>query len=228
MGNAPDPLLDEDDVEVEEELDGFCPNRNQQGKVPKRVLKAERERLKREQLNDHFSKLASVLDLSEQNNGKACILREAIRLVTDMLSEIQCLRRDNAALLSEWQYVTTEKDELKDENSALESQIKKIQSEIEERVAQSKPDLNVVPRECWQAETASHFADAPPASFPAVDPTLQQPPILGPLYVIPVGPDVQAFSKPAPSNVSKPHARYPTLADSWPLQLLEKLPEENS
>ncbi|GAB4845488.1 hypothetical protein Ancab_038895 [Ancistrocladus abbreviatus] len=216
-----DPILDEDDVASEIEADGSYPNKNKKGKAPKRVLKAEREKLKREQLNELFSKLASVLELSEQSNGKACILREAIRIVNDMLSEIQNLQKENATLLSESHYVATEKNELEDENSALQAQIKKMQSEIEERVAQSKPDLNVIPPECWQAETVPPGEG--PNPLPSVDPTLQQPPILGPVYVIPVGPDLQSYSKP-PSNVSKPHARYPTAADSWTSQLLEKQP----
>lgn len=44
-------------------------------------------------------------EVSEQTNGKACILGEAIRMVKDTLEQIECRKKDNAALLSESQYV---------------------------------------------------------------------------------------------------------------------------
>lgn len=199
-------------------------------------MKAEREKLKREQLNVYFDRLANVLELSDPNNGKASILNETIRLVNDMISQIQSLRKENATLLSESHYMTEEKNELKDENSSIEAQIKKMKSELDERLAQSKPDLNLTPPEYWQTEMASQFMQSHLSQLPAANPTsTPQPPILGPLYVIPVGPDLQAFQKAdrdgnPPVAVSKPHARYPTPTDSWPLNLLSnsKQPEATS
>jgi len=38
-----------------------CPGKKNKGKVPKRIQKAERERLKREHLNELFLDLASAL-----------------------------------------------------------------------------------------------------------------------------------------------------------------------
>lgn len=227
------PLIDVDSDTPEDALDGTHVNKKKQGKVPKRVLKAEREKLKREQLNEHFNRLASVLELSDQNNGKASILNETIRLVNCMISQIQSLGRENATLLSESHYMTAEKNELKDENSALESQIKNMRSELEEKLGQSKPDLNVTPPESWQAEMASQFIESHLPQLPAIDPSTQQPPIVGPLYVIPIGPDLQTCQKVdtgsnPPVAVSKPHARYPTPADSWPLHLLSNQPEATS
>ena len=43
--------------------------------------------------------------------------------------------------------MTVEKNELREENSALEIEIEKLQSELEERIAQSKPNLNIPPPE---------------------------------------------------------------------------------
>lgn len=120
--------------------------------------------------------------------------------------------------------VSAEKNELKEENSALESQVEKLQSEIQARVAHSKPDLNVPPPEFHQPELASHF---PGDSYglSAVDPALQQ---ASAVLVVPIHSDLQTYSTPDSAhhptkpgtNVSKPHARYPTSADSWPSQLL--------
>nr|AFK40874.1 unknown [Lotus japonicus] len=77
-----------------------------QGKAPRRVHKAEREKMKREHLNELFLDLANTLDLNEQNNGKASILCEASRLLKDLLCQIESLKKENVSLLSESNYVT--------------------------------------------------------------------------------------------------------------------------
>ncbi|XP_031269019.1 transcription factor bHLH47-like [Pistacia vera] len=214
------PLVDEVNVLTDPSIDRPCPTKKNQGKAPRRIHKAEREKMKREHLNELFIDLANALELNQQNSGKASILCEATRLLKDLFGQIDSLRKENASLLSESRYVSVEKNELEEENSTLESQIEKLQSEIEARVAHSKPDLNVPPPE----SQASHF---PGDSYglSAVEPALQQ---ASAVYVVPIRPELQAYStpdsaqlstKPA-SNVSKPHARYPTSADSWPSQLL--------
>ncbi|XP_021716527.1 transcription factor bHLH47-like [Chenopodium quinoa] len=222
-----DPVLNEESDAPEDVVDDPQSNKRKRGKLPKKIMKAERERLKREQLNVLFDKLAGVLDLNQENNGKACVLNETIKLMKYMVSHIQSLRKENATLLSESQYMTAEKNELKEENSALEVQIRKMQNEVEEKLGQSKPVLNASPPlECWHGETPSHFMEGQLPPLATTDPSSQQP-ILGPLYVIPINPDLQTFQKAdaasnLPRTVSKPHARYPTPADSWPLQLLSK------
>ncbi|KAG5248831.1 hypothetical protein OIU76_004474 [Salix suchowensis] len=187
------------------------------GKVPKRIHKAEREKLKREQLNELFLELASALELSQPNNGKAFMLCETTRLLKDLHTQIESLKKENVALSSESHYVTVEKNELREEKSALEHQIGKLHSELQMRAAsQSKPDLNAPPPEFLQPP---HL---PADSFrlPSVDAVaLQQTPTV---FVVPISPDhVQGFPM-ATSNVSKPHPRYPTAADSWPSQLLRE------
>lgn len=155
--------------------------------------------------------------MSEPNTGKASILCETTRLLKDLLTQIESLKKDNVALLSESRYVTVEKNELREENSVLENQIGKLQGELESRVAaQSTPVLNVLPPEFQQPP---HF---PGDSFrlPAVDAAaaaLQQTPAV---FVVPIRPDHVQGLPMATSNVRKPHARYPTAADSWPSQLL--------
>ncbi|GAB2251689.1 hypothetical protein Droror1_Dr00004536 [Drosera rotundifolia] len=233
MGSdSTDPRIDEDVDSADEEADGTVSTNttsDKKRKVPKRILKAEREKFKREKFNELFGQLAGVLELDEQTNGKACILREAIKLVNDTLSDIQGLRKDKAALLSESQYLTAERNELEDEKSVLEAQIKGIQTEIDERISQSRPDLNQIPPECWEPEPTSDFAGVPPLFQPVdIDPTFQQPPFLGQVYIIPAAPDLQAYSElelvtaNPPSKVSKPLARHPTSDDPWTMQLLSK------
>lgn len=193
------------------------------GKVPKRVHKAEREKLKREHLNELFLDLANALDPNQPNNGKASILCEATRLLKELFGQIESLKKENASLVSESHYVNVEKNELQEENSTLETQIRELKSEIGTRLSQSKPDLNEPP------PLPSQFHGDHPG-LPAVEPVPQQP---SALLVVPIHPDIQTYPTPDPGTqqqpapktncvVSKPHARYPTPADSWPSQLLGK------
>ncbi|KAI3500581.1 hypothetical protein L1887_36405 [Cichorium endivia] len=55
----------------------------------------------------------------------------------------------------------------------------------------------------------------------------QEPPRYNPVFVIPIchtqtDPGVANDNNTPVANVSKPYPRYPTVSDSWPLQLLEK------
>ncbi|RDX60321.1 Transcription factor bHLH47, partial [Mucuna pruriens] len=207
-----------------------CPGKKKQGKVPKRVHKAEREKMKREHFNDLFLALANalgVIDLNEQSNGKASILKEATRLLNDLLSQIETLKKDSASLLSETHYVTMEKNEVVEENSALKSQIEKLKGEIKARVAQFRPDMNVPhPLELQQPEKATKFPGESLQLY-TIEPTLQQGHAV---LVVPLSHHHQedalsahnvAELTPKPtSTISKPHARYPTPMDSWSLQLL--------
>ncbi|KAL2572867.1 hypothetical protein AAZX31_17G096300 [Glycine max] len=199
-----------------------------QGKVPRKIHKAEREKMKREHLNDLFLDLASALDLNE-NNGKASILCETARLLKDLLSQIESLKKENVTLLSESNYMTMEKNELKEENCSLETQIEKLQGQIQARLAQCKPDLNVPPHLELEPLEQTNFPGQN-LQLHTIEPNLQQG---SAILVVPCNPDLPP-SFPAPnvtgvmpkstSVVSKPHARYPTPADSWPSQLLGKQP----
>ncbi|XVF50144.1 hypothetical protein PTKIN_Ptkin04bG0072300 [Pterospermum kingtungense] len=219
MGSeTPTPLVEKTNAAVEKSVGRSCALKTK-GKVPKRIHKAEREKLKREHLNELFLDLANALDPNCQNNGKASILCEATRLLKDLFGQVESLKKENASLLSESHYVNIEKNELKEENSTLETQIQKLQSEIGTRVAQSKPDLNEPPPEFQQTELSSHFHGHHPG-LPPVEPALQQ---ASALLVVPIHSDIQAYPAANPNSiVSKPHARYPNPADSWPSQLLGK------
>lgn len=234
-----DSTTDEETTSIPETSNLSGSKKVKRGKAPKRILKSEREKLKREQLNDLFNNLACIVALVEPNNGKACVLGETIRLVSDIDSQIKTLREQNQALLSESDYMTAEKNELEDENSTLKAQIEQIQKEIAEKKAlQSNSQFSMIPPEYWEQvkvpmpmnihkDHTSSLAQFPPQ----IDSSLQQQsPIVGPLYMIPMGrtenqaepiePD--SLASKLPSYVSKPHPRYPSPGDSWPLQLIQK------
>ncbi|KAK6913248.1 Myc-type, basic helix-loop-helix (bHLH) domain [Dillenia turbinata] len=197
-------------------------------KVPKKIHKAEREKLKRDQLNELFSELGNALEPSQQSNGKACILTDAARLLRDLIAQVDCLKRENMTLLSESHYMIAEKDELREEQSALKAQIEELQRELDEKTRTTAT---------WdghlQSETSSN-SDRQEESLvlPSAEGVPQQFPSLGPVYVLPFPPGLQAYHTPEtmgfiskiPSNVSKPHARYPSSSDTWQAQIFGEHP----
>ncbi|XP_051181137.1 transcription factor BHLH062 isoform X2 [Lolium perenne] len=114
---------------AEKRVDG-SPNQRSQEKTPKKNHKAEREKLKRDQLNDLFVELSSMLDHDRQNSGKATVLGDAARVLRDLFTQVESLRKEQSALLTERQYVGSEKNELQDENATLKAQIIELQNEL--------------------------------------------------------------------------------------------------
>ncbi|XP_066340164.1 transcription factor BHLH062-like isoform X3 [Miscanthus floridulus] len=109
---------------------------------PKKTHKAEREKLKRDQLNDLFVELGSMLDLDRQNTRKATVLGDAARVLRDLITQVESLRKEQSALVSERQYVSSEKNELQEENNSLKSQISELQNELCARLRNSSLNQN--------------------------------------------------------------------------------------
>ncbi|KAG6529400.1 hypothetical protein ZIOFF_011598 [Zingiber officinale] len=108
--------------------------------------------------------------------------------------------------------VRVEKNELQDEKKALRVEVERLQSELNEMQSNS------------MGEWGNKLDLAP--SMPVQ--TQQQPSL--PLYDIVVQQDFNSLpdagcsptSAKAPTSVSRPHARYPTPLDAWPLELLSR------
>ncbi|RRT78537.1 hypothetical protein B296_00003807 [Ensete ventricosum] len=182
--------------------------------------KAEREKLKRDQLNELFLELGHVLEPDRQNNCKASILGDTTRVLRDLFAQVESLRKENAALLTESRYVTVERNELKDENNALQAEISQLQTELQGR------SLSV---SMWNNNTnSSSFTQPQPTA--TVLPMQQQPVIIRSVQANPVRElqlfPVERINTPAapPSQVTRPHARYPAPLDLWPGQFLSTLP----
>ncbi|KAL3015908.1 hypothetical protein AAZX31_06G183600, partial [Glycine max] len=207
-----------------------CPSKKDQRKLPRRVHKAERDKMKREHLNELSWSWEGVTELDELSNGKASILKEPTRLLKDLLSQIESLKKDSASLFSQTHYVTMEKTEMVEDNSSLKTQIEKLLGEIKARVTQSRPDLNApLHLELQQQEKATKFTGES-LQLSTTEPTLQQG---HEVLIVPLSHQHQdalsthnvAEVTPKPtSTIRKPHARYPTPMDSWPLQLLAEQP----
>ena len=55
---------------------------------------------------DHYlCQKFSRVELTQQNSGKTSVLCEATRLLRDLLSQIECLKKEHATLLFESNYV---------------------------------------------------------------------------------------------------------------------------
>ncbi|KAJ6811892.1 transcription factor bHLH47-like [Iris pallida] len=213
-------MVHEGNVMAGEPVVGSLPNKKNQLKVPKKLHKAEREKLKRDQLNELFVSLGYALEPDRQNNGKASILSDATRLLRDLILQVEYLRKENVALVTESRYVTVEKNELKDENTTLGADVARLQDELRERL-QCGP--------VWHDRgTDTSLATLPEAT--GTPPPVAQPPVTS-MYIVPLHQDLQAFPQPSidlsppkpPTQVMRPHARYPMPSDSWPLQILSRI-----
>ena len=112
------------------------------------------------------------------------------------------------------QQLAMEKNELKDENITLEAEIARLHNELRERL-QSDP--------MWHDSSTDQALPAPPTSTAV---PLPQPPV-APLYMVPFHQGPQTLPEAATGHkpetqVTRPHARYPTPSDSWPMQILSR------
>ncbi|XP_074557723.1 transcription factor BHLH062 [Curcuma longa] len=208
---------------VAAESQGSLACKKGQTRVPKKIHKAEREKLKRDQLNELFVELGHVLEPDHQNNCKASILGDTTRVLRDLFAQVDSLRKENAALLTESRYITVERNELKDENNALQSEISLLQNELQRRT-QSVP--------LWNDTTTANSLTQPQPTTTTL-PMQHRPIILGPMQAAPVQ-ELQLFpvertpptTPPGPPpQVTRPHARYAAPFDLWSDQLLSTLPQ---
>ncbi|XP_011622069.1 transcription factor bHLH47 isoform X2 [Amborella trichopoda] len=207
------------------------------GRVSRKVHKAEREKLKRNQFNELFLELGQALEPDRQNNGKASILIDATRVLRDLFAHVEFLKTENAALLTESRYIAEEKNELRDEKLVLEAEIEKLQSELQQKI-----ESNAL-RDPPPHNAHSHDANSVPTPLSVEH---VPPHVVGPVLVIPLHPDphlesdsgfngggasvsvrnsqpnVSVSNSESRLNLRRPHPRYPTPDDSWAEELLKQ------
>lgn len=155
----------------------------------RKVQKADRERLRRDRLNEQFLELGNTLDPDRPKNDKATILTDAVQLLKELTAEVNRLKAESAALSEESRELTQEKNELREEKASLKSDIESLNVQYQQRLRVMFPWAPVEPS----------VVMGPPYSYPL---TMAVPP--GP---IPMHPSLQPypfFGSQNPSAIPNP------------------------
>ncbi|GMI83544.1 r Upstream Regulator of IRT1, basic Helix-Loop-Helix 121 [Hibiscus trionum] len=139
----------------------------------RKLQKADREKLRRDRLNEHFLDLGNALDPDRPKNDKATILTDTIQLLKDLTSQVTKLKAEYATLNEESRELTQEKNDLKEEKASLKSDIDNLNIQYQQRVGTMYP---------WA--TVDHsVVMAPPYPYPV--PMTMPPPGAIPIHPFP-------------------------------------------
>ncbi|XP_004289841.1 PREDICTED: transcription factor bHLH121 [Fragaria vesca subsp. vesca] len=127
------------------------------GVAARKMQKADREKLRRDRLNEHFMELGNVLDPDRPKNDKATILADTIQVLKDLSSEVDKLKTDCTSLTEESRELTNEKNELREEKAALKTDIENLNAQYQQRLRTVFP---------WGAVDHSVVMAAPSYPFP--------------------------------------------------------------
>ncbi|KAJ0964187.1 hypothetical protein J5N97_029309 [Dioscorea zingiberensis] len=100
----------------------------------RRGQKADREKLRRERLNEQFLELGKVLDPERPKNDKATVLTDAIQVLKDLTAQVDRLKAEYTALSEESRELTQEKNELREEKAAIKSDIDNLNAQYQQRL----------------------------------------------------------------------------------------------
>lgn len=177
----------------------------------RKVQKADREKIRRDRLNDHFQDLGNALDPDRPRNDKATILTETIQVLKDITAEVDRLKTEHKSLSEESHELIQEKNELREEKASLKSDIENLNSQYQQRVRVMPP---------WTAIDHSIVMSNPypyPVPIPiphgpvSMHPPLQPFPFFGnqnPGHVPSLCSMYIPFSTPANPPIEMPSAQY--------------------
>ncbi|OVA04926.1 Myc-type [Macleaya cordata] len=100
----------------------------------RKVQKADREKLRRDRLNEQFLELGNALDPDRPKNDKATILADTIQMLKDLTAQVNRLKEEYATLSEESNELTQEKNELREEKASLKSDIENLNMQYQQRV----------------------------------------------------------------------------------------------
>ncbi|CAN6698771.1 unnamed protein product [Malus baccata var. baccata] len=143
--------------------------------VARKVQKADREKLRRDRLNEHFFELGNTLDPDRPKNDKATILTDTIQMLKDLTADVNKLKAECSALTDESRELTQEKNELREEKASLKSDIENLNVQYQQRLRVMFP---------WAGMDPS-VVMAPPYSYPM--------PVAVPSGPIPMHPSLQSY-----------------------------------
>ncbi|KAK9284313.1 hypothetical protein L1049_023484 [Liquidambar formosana] len=141
----------------------------------RKVQKADREKLRRDRLNEHFLELGKTLVPDRPKNDKGTILTDTIQMLRDLTAEVGILQAEYAGLSEESRELTQEKNELREEKASLKSDIDNLNIQYQQRLGVMFP---------WTAIDPS-VVMGPPYSFPVPLPVRPS--------AIPIHPSLQPF-----------------------------------
>ncbi|KAH7423969.1 hypothetical protein KP509_12G083300 [Ceratopteris richardii] len=134
----------------------------------RRLHKADREKLRRDKLNDQFAELANALDAERPKNDKATILGESIQVVKDLRDEVKRLKTEHTSLLEESNDLSQEKNELQEEKISLKNETERLQNQLQQRLRSPSPWMALDPSLVMGPSAAYHYPIpvAQPISLP--------------------------------------------------------------
>uniref|UniRef100_A0A2P2MJI2 Transcription factor bHLH121 n=2 Tax=Rhizophora mucronata TaxID=61149 RepID=A0A2P2MJI2_RHIMU len=156
----------------------------------RKIQKADRERLRRDRLNEQFVELGNVLDPNRPKNDKATILSDTIQLLKDLTSQITKLKAEHAALTDESHELTQEKNDLREEKVSLKSDIENLNTQYQQRLRAMFP---------WTA--MDHSVVVAPPSYPFPVPVAMPP---GPIPMHPTMQPYPFFGNQNPTVLANP------------------------
>lgn len=123
-----------------------CSNRKQKPEAElkdsiaaRKVQKADREKLRRDRLNEQFMELGKTLDPDRPKNDKASILSDTVQILKDLTAQVSRLKSEYAALTDESRELTQEKNDLREEKASLKSDIESLNAQYQQRMRTMYP-----------------------------------------------------------------------------------------
>lgn len=205
------------------------PNENGDAASVRKVHKADREKLRRDRLNEQFGELAGVLDPDRPKNDKATILGESVQVVKELRSEVKRLKCEQTSLLDESRDLQQEKTELREEKAALKTETEQLQSQLQQRLRGMLPWISMDPTAALMGAAPYPYSipvpqppstapsSIPPTSEPPPPVTSSQPPVVGPspfLSLAPPGVYIHPYAMygARPPEGGHPYMPYPPYA----------------
>ncbi|KAF6137636.1 hypothetical protein GIB67_024415 [Kingdonia uniflora] len=144
--------------------------------VARKVQKADREKLRRDRLNEQFLDLGNTIDPDRPKNDKATILTDTIQILKDLTSQVNKLKAEYSTLSEESRELTQEKNELREEKVALKSDVDNLNVQYQQSLRVMFP---------WASMDSSVVMGPPSYPYPM--------PIPVPAGPIPMHPSLQPF-----------------------------------
>ncbi|CAJ1933891.1 unnamed protein product [Sphenostylis stenocarpa] len=123
----------------------------------RKTQKADREKLRRDRLNEQFVVLGNILDPDRPKNDKATIIGDTIQLLKDLSSQVSKLKDEYATLNEESCELAHEKNGLREEKASLKSDIEKLNNQYQLQLRTVSP---------WAAMDQSVMVAPPSYPYP--------------------------------------------------------------